>query len=208
MDWSPAHLNGCAQYDNFDFIGDLYDYLEGGAETIPSGDIFRCLMCNKCKVECPEDLGIIDLIRAARAKWYEENGLKPISFHVDPISETTIFTIMDRYVEIPEYPDKGGEIVYRPGCYATHIHPSIARSSTRLLDLAGIDYWVQIDRPGESVCCAMVAASQGNREQLWNRRRGMLMNSRRRGQGRCWFRVPYTIRPLNRCIQTCRGIWC
>jgi heterodisulfide reductase subunit D len=73
---------------------------------------------------------------------------------------------MDKYVDIPTYPDKAGEIVYRPGCYATHIHPYIALASTRLLDLAGVDYWVQIDRPGDSTCCGMVSASQSNKRPV------------------------------------------
>lgn len=163
LDWGPLHLNGCAQYDSFHLVSELYDYIEGKTDRLPGQDIFKCFMCSRCKQECPENLGIIDLIRAARAKWYEENGLQPISFHVDTESETNIFSTMDRSVEIPTYPEKTGEIVYRPGCYATHLHPYICLSSTRLLDLAGIDYWVQIDRPGDSTCCGMVAASQSNK---------------------------------------------
>ncbi len=166
LDWEPLHLNSCAQYDSLDLIGELYDYIEGETDRLPEEDIFRCLMCSRCKQQCPEGLGIIDLIRAARARWYEDNGLQPISFHVDTESEKNIFDTMDESIEIPSYPDKGGEIVYRPGCYATHIHPYICRASTRLLDLAGVDYWVQIDRGDDSTCCGMVAASQGNKDPV------------------------------------------
>ncbi|MFP4169712.1 MAG: (Fe-S)-binding protein [Methanomassiliicoccales archaeon] len=147
----------CPQYDEVDLIQDLLSYLDGERE--PEHDISKCLTCGLCEEVCPQGLSLKGLIKEARGRRVEEQGLQEHHFLADPNWERNLFRIMTQFEEPPERGGGDGEIVYFPGCFPTYVHGTMTDAITRLLDRAGVDYDVL---QGLDYCCGVVAAGAGN----------------------------------------------
>lgn len=154
-------LEVCQVYDDAGMLNKLYEYIEGGELPVEL-DLTLCFVCGRCADACSQNFGIIQLMRAARERWFSENGPSPSACHSNPDFTDNIFSTFEKEVPSPEFKDGMAPIAYRPGCYAVNVHPYISIAATRILDLAGVDYWVQVDREGVSRCCGMITAGLGD----------------------------------------------
>ncbi len=166
-------IDVCLQYDRVEIIDRLIKYLEGDGQCPP---ISRCLTCGLCEEVCPQELSLKSLVKAAREKRVEEEGLKPLHFLTDPSSERNLLRTFEGGER--RWHKKGGEIVYYPGCFASTIHPYMGEAAVRILEKLGIDFWVM---SGVDQCCGAVAAGAGNTRPMKAQGRKITEELERRG---------------------------
>ena len=81
-------------YNDIVFLDELFGYLNGTRDAVPSEDIFRCLTCGLCNDVCPENLSLKKLVTTARTKWVKLHGVRKEHSIVDPNSDNNLFRTM------------------------------------------------------------------------------------------------------------------
>jgi heterodisulfide reductase subunit D len=150
-------LGACPQYSDIDIIDSLIEYLGSGKGT--EFDITKCFTCGLCESVCPEKLSLKLLIKEARLKRVDIEGLSDINYICDPGYDRNIFKAAAA-IEGPLLFEHGrAETVYYPGCYSSYIHKTMVQALTRLMEEAGLEFAV-LD--GLDYCCGVVSAGTGN----------------------------------------------
>ncbi len=128
----------------YGMLKDRFDIDDSIVETL-----YQCSTCGDCERRCPSNVGVVDIIEAARKELLDEHALEKHKKFAD-----NILKYGNPYGETEKQGEQFGKtpkkakIGYFIGCTPAYRNQNIAKTTMSILDKLGVDYTV-IDE----VCC-------------------------------------------------------
>ncbi|MEW6226828.1 MAG: (Fe-S)-binding protein [Bacillota bacterium] len=130
--------------------------------------IYRCSLCELCKVSCVGRYDMPGLVRAGRADLVSRNlaplGVKKIKDSIlsgeNPLAgprEARFQSVVQELQHLPEQ----AEVLIFAGCASTYLRPSMLRAAVRVVEAAGIGFTIMRDEG----CCGLPLYDLGFREE-------------------------------------------